>query len=394
VAYVTAALQAQPTATATLPPLPTRTLPPATAVPKKAPLDTSATVGLWSDKLSETQLFTGYLDLAQGPAAFDLLQSNPTMIALNARQFHIGFTGNYTEVKADNPDWLLYDARKNIAISTREDEPLVNIRNEAVKNQIAANVANWVAERNYDGIVLNDVGVDLIRGTASPIFSGTKAFSEDQRQEAVEGLLRAIRGAAADKIIIVSGYAWRDGAAFAGRTEEASSLSAIVDGVHIDEFVRSPISKTTDFRNETNWKRDVDYLNAISSDNRIVLVTTRLLGSDVTPELRKQWLSFSVASYLLGKNGAKTYFQFDAGSLAYLSEPEFSAPLGPPAEAYSELSDGLYARKFANGIVLVNPTNDTLEGTLDGEYKTLAGNLLTGGKITMTAHTGLILLKL
>ncbi|NJM42330.1 MAG: hypothetical protein HC853_17130, partial [Anaerolineae bacterium] len=389
-----AAPQAQPTATATLPPLPTMTSPPATSVPKRGPLDTSATVGLWSDKLSETQPFTGYLDLAQGPAAFNLLQSNPTMIALNARQFHIGFTSNYTEVKANNPNWLLYDSRKNTAFSTREDEPLVNIANEDVKNQIAANVANWVTERSYDGMILDDVGVDLIRGTASPIFTGTKAFTEDQRKEAVENLLRAIRGAAPDKIILVGGYAWRDGAAFAARTEEASSLSAIMDGVHISEFARSPISKTTEFRSEANWKRDVDYLSAISQDGRIVLVTTRLLGDGLTPELTEQWLNYSVASYLLGKNGAKTYFQFDAGSLAYLSEPEMSAPLGAPSEAYSELTDGLYARKFANGIVLVNPTNDTVEGDLDADYKTLSGNAVTNKKIRMTAHTGLILLKL
>ena len=394
VAYVTAAPQAQPTATATLAPLPTQTVPPATAVPKKAPLDTSATVGLWSDQLSATQPFTGYLDLAQGPAAANLLQSNPTLITLNARQFHVGFSTNYTEVKASNPTWLLYDAKKNIAFSTREDEPLVNIGNEDVKNQIAMNVANWIAEKSYDGIILNDVGVDLIRGSLSPIFTGTKAFTEDQRKDAVENLLRAIRGAAPDKIIIVGGYAWRDGATFAARTEEASSLSAILDGVYMDEFVRSPISKTSEFRSETNWKRDVDYLSAISQDNRIVLVTTRLLGAGLTPELTRQWLNYSVASYLLGKNGAKTYFQFDSGSLTYLSEPELTAPLGAPAEAYSELTDGLYARKFANGLVLVNPTNDTLEGELDADYKTLSGNPVTGKKIKMTAHTGIILLKL
>jgi Hypothetical glycosyl hydrolase family 15 len=166
-----------------------------------------------------------------------------------------------------------------------------------------------------------------------------------------------------------------------------------LDGVYIDEFARSPISKTSEFRSETNWKRDVDYLSAISQDNRIVLVTTRLLGAGLTPELTRQWLNYSVASYLLGKNGAKTYFQFDSGSLAYLSEPELTAPLGAPAEAYSKLDSGLYARKFANGLVLVNPTTDTLEGDLDADYKTLAGNPVTGKKIKMTAHTGIILLK-
>ena len=393
VAYVNAAPMAEPTATATLPPLATSTLPPPTDVPRKAPADTSATAGLWSDQLTETQTFTGYLDIAVGPAAFNLLATNSTLIALTSRQFHVGFVDNVASIQDSNPEWLLFDSRKRLATSTREKQPLVNISNETVKDQIAKNVANWVAERNYDGIILNDVGVDLIRASNSPIYTGTKAFTTDQRKDAVENLLRAIRGSVPDKIVIVGGYAWRDGTAYAADEDESSTLSAIVDGVSIDEFMRSPISDTTDFRSEVAWKRDIDFLSAISADNRIVLVTTRLLGADGSPDLVRQWLGYSVASYLLGKNGSKTYFQFDTGNIAAMDAPEFTAPLGAPTAAYEELDNNIYRRNFTNGIVLVNPTDETEELELDADYKTLSGTPITGRKVTMTAHTGIILLK-
>ena len=391
VAYVAVVPLAEPTATATLVPLATSTELPPTTVPRKAPADTSATVGLWSDALTETQPFTGYLDLVVGAAAFNLLPTNAALIALTSRQFHVGFVDNADSIQQSNPEWLLFDSKKRLALSTVERAPLVNISNETVKDQIAKNVANWVAERNYDGIVLNDVGVDLIRTANPPIYTGTKTFTDAQRKDAVENLLRAIRGSVPDKIVIVGGYAWRDGTAYAADSDESSTLGAIVDGISIDEFLRSPISDTTAFRSEAAWKRDIDYLSEISADNRIVLVSTRLTGA--APELSRQWLSYSVASYLLGKNGAKTYFQFDTGNIASMESAEFTAPLGAPAAAYEKLDSNIYKRDFANGIVLVNPNEDTKEMTLEADYKTLSGTPITGRKVTMTAHTGVILLK-
>ena len=145
VAYVAVAALAEPTATPALMPLATSSALPPTAVPRKAPADTSATVGLWSDQITETQLFTGYLDLVVGPAAFNLQPNNAALIGLTSRQFHVGFVDNVQSIQTSNPEWLLFDSKKKLALSTRERQPLVNISNETVKDQIAKNVAAWVA---------------------------------------------------------------------------------------------------------------------------------------------------------------------------------------------------------------------------------------------------------
>ncbi len=393
VAYVTAAPLPEASVTPTLAPLATPTAPPATAVPKKQPQDTTNAIGLWSERLVATQPFTGFLDVASGPGAVELQKTNPSLISLSARQFHIGFTDNYTSIRQSNPAWILTDARGRIAFSSREGAPLVNIRDDSVKDQIATNVVNWIAEQKYDGMVLNDLGVDLIRATNPPTYTGSKVFTDQQRRDTVEGLIRAIRAKSPDKILIVGGYAWRDGSAYAARSSEAADLGAIGDGVHIDEFLHSAISTTAQFRDSAAWQRDVDYLNAISKDGRIVLVTTRLSPTETSVDSIRQWLRYTVASYLLGKGGPRTYLQFDPGNLMYANEPEFRAPLGAPEADYAKLDSGVYQRKFARGIVLVNPTDAAIENIeFDADYVTLS-NTPTRKIASMGPHTGIILLK-
>lgn len=392
VAFVTAAPLPEPTATPTLEPTPTSTAVPPTVAPKRMPQESTATIGLWSDTIESAQSFPGFLDLAEGPAAQAYQQErNALLVTLTGRAAHAAPAERLAALQANNPDWLLYDRNKRVVFSSvNREEPLLDIRNDAVKAQLAEDIADAVAEGGFDGFIVSDVGVDLIRPTAAPVYTGTKTFTEQQRRDAVEGLLRTIRARTPDKLMIIGGYAWKDGTAFGARSNEAQTLATLADGIHIEEFLRSPISKTTEFKSEANWKKDVDYLSVASQDNKIVLITTRLRGA---PEaLTRQWLSYAVASYLLGKNGAYTYFQFDAGDPAYSNDPLLSAPIGAPVEAYTKLADGIYQRKFSKGLVLVNPTGEQKKAALPGQYKTLQGNPAEVN-ITMSPRTGIILLN-
>lgn len=393
VAYVAAAPLPEPTVTPTLAPLPTPTLVPATAVPKQLPQESTSAIGLWNDNVASIASFPGFLDLAGGSGAFDFRdQRNQRLITLASEQAQTGDPGSASALRAERPGWLLFDRNRRVVMSSiDEDAPVLDIRNEDVRNRLAEDVATAVAQRDYAGIVVDGIGVDLIRPAAAPIFTGTRVFTADQRRDAVEGLLRAIRSRVPDKLLIVGGYAWRDGTAFSALAEEAQNLATLADGVHIEAFLRSPISRTNEFKSEANWKRDVDYLSAVSQDNKVVLITTRLpAGADA--ELIGQWLSYSVASYLLGKNGAHTYFQFDAGDPALSNDPILSAPIGAPVEAYVKLDSGIYQRKFEKGLVLVNPTGEQKKAAIEGQYKTLAGNPAESS-VTLGPRTGVILLQ-
>ena len=378
VAFVTPAPLPEVTATPTLAPLPSPTVAQPTPAPVQKPQESTATIGLWSDRVSDAS-FPGFLDLAQGAAANDYKQQrNQLLMTTSTEQVYTAPADQLASLRADKPAWLLYDRQRRVAYSSADKTaPLLNISNADVRNQLAENVAQAASTTNAQGIILTGLGVDLIRQANSPIFTGTKVFTDDQRRESVEGLLRAIRARVPDKLLIVGGYLWKDGTAYNADAQNARDLSAIADGVHIDEFLRSPISKTNEFRSEAAWKRDVDYLSSISQDDRVVLITTRLNASGATTETIKQWMNYSVASYLLGKNGKHTYFQFDAGDPALSNDPILSAPIGAPSDAYTKLDSGIYQRRFTQGMALVNPTGEEKKWKVDQPYKTLAGNQST-----------------
>ncbi len=389
VAWVTAAPPPQAQPTPSLAPLPTVTAPPATAVPRKEPQDSSAAIGLWNASVQSAESYTGYLDIAAGPGAPAYRdQKNTRLLVLAESGAAVGFAANITAVVQSNPEYVLFDKNKRVARNA-DGVPLLDIRTAAVVTLVADSAAQ--AATAADGILLTDLGTNLIRANNAPIYTGTKTFTAAQRRDAVENLLRAVRTRAPDKVLIVGGYAWRDGTAFAANDDDAAALGALADGVHIEAFVRSPISDTDEFRPETAWKRDVDMLAELSKDGRIVLLTTAV-DSSAEPDLMRQWLSFATASYLLGKNGARTYFQFDAGSAAWSTDPILSAPLGAPTGEYEKLDGGLYQRKFERGMVLVNPSGDDRKSSIDEGYLTLAGNPVDVA-VTLAAHTGLILLK-
>ncbi len=393
VAYVPAEAPPQPTATPTLAPLPTPTVLP-TSVPRPLPQDTTAAIGLWSDQLVDAAGWPGFLDVAQGEAALEYRAArNNALIALGGGQVYSAPPEQLAELQRTRPNWLLYDSKGRVALASADQRsPLLDIRNAEVREYLAQRVVEVLSEKPWDGIVLSGVGEDLIRPTASPIFTGTRPFTPDQRRDAVEGLLRAVRARVPDKLIIIGGYAWKDGQAYTANANAARLLATLADGVHVEHFLRHPVSKTNEFKSEAAWKQDVDYLSLISQNDQIVLITTRLSASNVSPEIVQQWMRYAVASYLLGKNGARTYFQLDAGDPVYLADPYFNAPVGAPIEPYVKLSNGLYARRFQNGLVLVNPSAEKKTAKLDGSYRTLSGASVEES-VTMGPQTGLILLR-
>jgi hypothetical protein len=106
----------------------------------------------------------------------------------------------------------------------------------------------------------------------------------------------------------------------------------------------------------------------------------------------RQWLMYTVSSYLLGKNGKQTYLYFDVnGRTDIWRDLVFTIPLGTPLKAYETLKSGIFIRSFSNGVVLVNASNETKKADLDREYLTQSGVLTKS--ISMTANTGIILLK-
>jgi len=144
-----------------------------------------------------------------------------------------------------------------------------------------------------------------------------------------------------------------------------------------------------------DWKGKVESLRNISQEGKYYLAHsgTVVPENPTEADLDKvhDVMMYCFASYLLGTSGEKASFGFNNvyskdGSRGYYSE--FDVSLGSPVNEYY-LIGSVYARDFAEGKVLVNPTSSSYIVDLDSEYRTLDGQKVSD--VTLDAHSGVIL---
>lgn len=75
------------------------------------------------------------------------------------------------------------------------------------------------------------------------------------------------------------------------------------------------------------------------------------------------------------------------------ADPWDSTPVGQPLERYAQQASGVYARRFQNGFVAVNPTGSALGAALpSGTWQARAGEdgITDTGKVTLPPHSARI----
>jgi hypothetical protein len=162
----------------------------------------------------------------------------------------------------------------------------------------------------------------------------------------------------------------------------------------------------------TGWYSEQDWLNTIKmvqwiQDNFLKDHFERkfvaFAATDVVPTgaTREQLIKFGYCSMMLsikyfdGRNNLALNSlpdKPDWSSTEPLLQRLHALDLGNPSSDYYNISQtSVYARDFASGKILVNPSTSSYTINLGGSYKTLDGR--TVSSITMNAHTGEILTK-
>jgi hypothetical protein len=104
---------------------------------------------------------------------------------------------------------------------------------------------------------------------------------------------------------------------------------------------------------------------------------------------------YGLASMLLIANGLVTYSTSNinyVGAEQWFPDYQTAEQLGTPNGHYRRLRSGVYERKFANGLVLVNPTLRSVAGIrLHGAYS--GSGLSHVGAVSLPPTSGLILLR-
>lgn len=174
---------------------------------------------------------------------------------------------------------------------------------------------------------------------------------------------------------------------------DAVRLDAImphVDGVLLQNFLRTADTPPGEFPTESEWNRQVETLAKIASlPDAIVLTELPFAGGSAqTLPQQQAWTNYALASFLLAANNTHTFFGITGANQPGLILPDPELQLGAPATGIFK-ANGVYQRGFAQGLVLVNPTSDKHSLSLSRPYRDPLNKAVT--QLEMLPHTGMIL---
>ena len=305
---------------------------------------------------------------------------------------------SYNYIETNHSNWFLLD--RNGRKVTRATNPNMHVLDPGNKEY-----QNWVADRALRKIDNGNDGIfaDVFYYPHYPPFmryfyssipinpTTGQEYTLDEWTQAKERLLSNLKEKLGGKILMANGYGT------GGRYYQygARGLLNVTDGVLFEGFLRWGTDPLNFFRNEAQWRKDINALQEASKSGKIIGINTSFVVSDQdTPDAEK-YKMYSLASFLLGMNYNSFYglhpidperdIAFDS-----LSYPPTKKKIGKPLGNYYK-AQNVYQRDFTGGKVLVNPTYNTQTLNLPRPYKTLEGGVVS--EVALVHHTGMILLK-
>jgi hypothetical protein len=305
---------------------------------------------------------------------------------------------------ANSQGWLLKDANGDYVVDPNPDwsaNYVADIANPSYQQWVASIVKSWLDQYPaFDG-VMADNG---LRYSAQEFDWGCKTrpinprtgayFSTTEILDGYAGLLNAIIDAiGTDKLLVPNGI-W---AGYVGRAEYMYTLSKVprLNGLMSEGA----------FRRSNGWYSESEWLSSISlvvwAQNDFLSRSGRsftafcIANPLPTGATAEQVIMYGFSSMLLS-----TKYSSPQNTICFNSDPtnllvqklrnlDMIEPLG---DFYKITSTSVYARDFVKGKVLVNPTDVSYLVSLNGNYTTLDGNVVSGS-LTVNDHTGVILLK-
>jgi hypothetical protein len=288
-------------------------------------------------------------------------------------------------IKAHHPRWLLHTSGGSL-LKSSWGTYLIDPGNLGVRRW-QADFARRAVRNGWNGIYLDAMGLYAFNG-----FSGTPINPRTGRAFTAAGWLRATTGLA--KVVsnavpvrlMVNGLRTGPGYWKGTRVLLAGAGAGEFEGCFRD--ANSGISR---FPSLDSWKATVKALIDIQSRGRHAMCWTKTWTSATDAQIQG-WHDFALASFLLGAWGKKQYFYFSGSqrdnALTWYGDGRYR--LGKAVSVIKRVGN-VYKRRFANGVVLVNPTASSDSISLASNFVFPSGR--RSNLASMPAHTGLILME-
>jgi hypothetical protein len=227
-------------------------------------------------------------------------------------------------------------------------------------------VAGWRAlhtqlalalSKESDGVYVDSLGS---APTSGPGYTSDRPVHKENKQpytarewvDLSRQVINQIKAAVgASKYVMINGLA--DGGRY--KSEGYLLAQSNADGGMSESFVRHATSSATAYPSPPEWKLELDEITDMAAKGKTFFAWTKV-WTNATAKQKADWEVFSLATYLLGKDG-KTMYNFlpaddvDRTTIFYANQ---QAAIGQPKGPYT-VNGSTYTREFTNGRVSVNP---------------------------------------
>jgi hypothetical protein len=326
------------------------------------------------------------------PYVADMKAANPNL------QLFVYLNGVYAQSSEGSrypESWYAHDANGNRVRSRSFGNYMMDMSNPGWIADRGATCREYLAVSHYDHCYVDMLGTAPLApnyNTALPIDPRTgKVWTRADLLAADLEVARTVRAASPSSIVASNGLVHGQ-RYFKPPGESPDVLLDEVDVCHAEIFLRDKYTPVDGFKDEAEWKQDVEMLVDVGKRGKIAVTTTKMWQTTATQGQIDRWHKYALASFLLGSNG-KSYFNFSLTNTlsgVLINHPWDRVRVGTPLTPYA-MSGGVYRRDFTNGISLVNPTKATVTVSLGDTYRDLTG--VSRSSLTLAPNTGEVLTR-
>lgn len=254
-----------------------------------------------------------------------------------------------------------------------------DVGNAAYQRAWANNVIGELRAQGWDGVLIDDANTSI-----EPHYEVARVakYPTDAAYQAATGSALAMIGArvrAAGKLAIANIGAWKD------RPEVAARWLALVDGGLNEMFVKTGATGArASYDGGAYWERQLQALKDTQAQGKWFLGVSHSSARDAAAA------RYGYATVLLGAAGRSLFaLQADYTNESWFDEYDYA--LGDPLAPETAEPSGVHRRRFANGLVLVNPTSEPVRAQFGGVYG--GSGLSRATAATMRPRSALVLVR-
>ena len=301
---------------------------------------------------------------------------------LNTAFKAIFYDNALTHKEGATGDWYVRDAKTGSRLVNKDwGWYLMDIGNLTYRRSLANFIKNNLNNNQvFDGVFLDDVWGAATLG---------QFYREGTKEQAVvplhvikywrdnmKLLLIQIKMAIGTNLLIINTGAFN------------TDYLAFSDGQMYEAFCHANWQPYGEYYQGLEKKLDI-MINA-SKSGKIYLAQSGIQKTATDSETIKT-AKYCYSMFLLGAN-SNSYFYFSKNYRGVTYFPEWDIDIGSPIEDYhARAGTPLYEKEYSKGLVLINPSSESVQIDLGTKYKTLDGNIVE--TLTLGSREGEILLK-